>query len=89
VHGIAETARALRLDAKRLAKRVGEIAALVPTSAVEPAAFVELGGFEVSDARKGAVIELVGREGDRLRVEVVASAVDLVALARAFWSRRA
>ena len=39
-----------------------------------------------------AVLELVGREGDRVRVEIVGEAggeVDLVALARAFWSRSA
>ena len=38
-----------------------------------------------------AVLELVGGEGDRVRVEVVGDAggvVDLVALVRAFWGRR-
>ena len=56
---------------------------------VEPAGFVELGGLGFGEPRTVA-LELVGREGDRVRVEVVGgagSAVELVALARAFWSR--
>jgi hypothetical protein len=51
---------------------------------------VELGGLGLGEPRT-VVLELVGREGDRVRVEVVGdtgSAVELVALARAFWSRR-
>jgi hypothetical protein len=42
-----------------------------------------------SRATRRAVLELVGREGDRVRVELVgdASGVDLVVLARAFWGR--
>jgi hypothetical protein len=61
---------------------------------VEAAGFVELGGLELGVRRdpRTAVLELVGREGDRVRVEVAGDAggfVDLVALARAFWSRSA
>jgi hypothetical protein len=90
VSGVAETARALRLDATRLARLVGGGAEIAPRSIEEPTAFVELGGLTLGDPRRVAVVELVGREGDRVRVEVVGgagSAVDLVALARAFWSR--
>jgi hypothetical protein len=90
-NGVAETARALRLDPRRLAKLVEGPAESAPRSAIEPAGFVELGGLDWGaprEARK-AVIELVGREGGRMRVEMVGDAcvVDLVALARAFWSR--
>jgi hypothetical protein len=88
--GVAETARALRLDATRLAKLVGGGAEIAPRSIEEPTTFVELGGLPLGDPRRVAVVELVGREGDRVRVEVAGDAggaVDLVALARAFWSR--
>jgi hypothetical protein len=87
--GVAETARALRLDARKLARLAAGGAENVAPRVVERAGFVELGGFP-RDPRK-AVLELVGREGDRVRVEVVGDAgggVDLVALARAFWERR-
>lgn len=87
-NGVAETARALRLDPRKLARLVEGRAESVPRSAVEPAGFVELGGLRLGEPR--TVLELVGREGDRVRVEVVGGAggaVELVALARAFWSR--
>jgi hypothetical protein len=98
-HGVPETARTLRLDPRKLAKRVEEGVAIVPrgTSEIEQStAFVELGGLALGGLAlrepraKATVVELVGREGDRVRVEVVGdagSAVDLVALARAFWGR--
>jgi len=89
-NGVAETARALRLDPRKLAKLAEGRAESAPRSVVEPAGFVELGGLGLGEPRT-VVLELVGREGDRVRVEVVGgagSAVELVALARAFWSRR-
>jgi hypothetical protein len=92
VSGVAETARALRLDATRLAKLVGGGAEIAPRRVEQPPTFVEVGGLELGEPRRVAVVELVGREGDRVRVEVVGgagSAVDLVALARAFWGRSA
>jgi hypothetical protein len=84
-NGVAETARALRLNPTKLAK----LAEGAPRSVVEPVGFVELGSLGFREPRTVA-LELVGREGDRVRVEVVGgagSAVELVALARAFWSR--
>jgi hypothetical protein len=89
---VAETARALRLNPRKLAKLAEGRAESVPRSAVEPAAFVELGSLVLGEPRerRPVVLELVGREGDRVRVEVVGgagTAVELVALARAFWSR--
>jgi hypothetical protein len=52
--------------------------------------FVALDGLRLSACREpSAVLELVTRDGERVRVEVLgdASGVDLVGLARAFWSR--
>lgn len=90
-HGVAETARALRLDSRKLAKLAEGSAA---QSVVEAAGFVELGGLGLGERREPpkAVLELVGREGDRVRVEIVGDAggvVELVAFARAFWGRSA
>lgn len=90
-HGVTETARALRLDPRKLAKLAEDSAA---QSVVEAAGFVELGGLGLGERREPpkAVLELVGREGDRVRVEIVGDAggvVGLVALARAFWGRSA
>jgi hypothetical protein len=88
---VAEVAQALRLDPRKLATLVAGRAEHAPRSGVERAQFVELGGFDLGERREQgkAVLELVGREGDRVRVEVVGGVVDLVALARAFWSRSA
>lgn len=88
VHGVAQTARALRLDAKRLTTIVDQPTAAIAPTSVQPEAFVELGGFQLSRRGDEAVVEFVGRQGDRVRVEVAASAVDFAALAGAFWSRR-
>ena len=86
-NGVAKTARALRLDARKLAK-------LAEARAERAPAFVEIGAIGLSEPREArtTVLELVGREGDRVRVEIAGDAggvVDLVALARAFWSRGA
>jgi hypothetical protein len=84
VHGVAVTARALDLNAGRLAAMV-EQAEGVATTTVEPAAFVELGGLAFGER---GVVEFLGREGDCVRVPVGAKGVDIVALAAAFWGRR-
>jgi hypothetical protein len=91
-NGVAETARALRLDVGKLAKLVEGGVESAPRSVVEPAGFVALSGLGLGEPRdpRKAVLELVGREGDRVRVEVAGDAgavVELVALARAFWGR--
>ena len=90
-NGVAETARALRLNPRRLAELAEGRAESAPRSVVEPAGFVEL-DLRLGESRepRTVVLELEGREGDRVRVEVVGgagSAVELIALARAFWSR--
>jgi hypothetical protein len=95
VNGVAETARALRLDARRLAKlAIAEGGAESSSrSVVEPTEFVELGGVglvERHEPRK-TVLELKGREGDEVRVEIIGEGAveDLIALARSFWGRGA
>jgi len=90
--GVPEVARALRMDAGKLERLVeGGGAERAPRSGVEPADFVELGCLELGTARepRWTVLELVGHEGDRVRVEVGdGGGVDFVAIARAFWGRR-
>lgn len=87
MHGVADTARALRINPVRLAAVVAQSLALAPTN-LEPVAFVELGGLQIGDRGGAAVVEFLSREGDCVRVQVAAKAVDIVGLARAFWSRR-
>ena len=89
--GVPEVARALRLDAGKLARLVEGEMESAPRSGVEAADFVELGSLELGMARepRRTVLELVGHEGDRVRVEVGdGGGVDLVSIARAFWGRR-
>src|SRR6185437_10179377 len=78
--GVPEVARALRLDAGKLARLVEGGAESAPRSEVEPADFVELGGLELGTPRR-TVLEFVGHEGDRVRVEVGdGGGVDIVAI---------
>ena len=89
---VAETARALRLDPRKLAKLADGGAENASRSGAPPMGFVELGGLGLGERHepRKAVVELVGREGDHVRVEIVGDAggvVELVALARAFWGR--
>jgi hypothetical protein len=88
VHGVAETARALQLNEGRLAGMVEQAPVAIAPREVEPGAFVELGGLGVDVRDDTAVLEFARREGDCLRVQVAASAVDVVALASAFWGRQ-
>ena len=90
--GVPEVARALRLDARKLARQVEGETGSAPRSEVEPADFVALGCLELGTARepRRTVLELVGHEGDRVRIELGdGGGVDLVAVARAFWGRHA
>lgn len=88
VYGVADTARALRLDERRLARVVEQAPVALPPTILEPEAFVELGDLQLGTRADAAVVEFLGREGDCMRVQVAASAVDLVGLATAFWGRR-
>jgi hypothetical protein len=70
------------VDAKAAAS---ESATLVqPPASVE---FVELDSEAVC-ARRRTVVQLQGSDGERVQIEMSgASAADVVAVARAFWSR--
>ncbi|HVT60537.1 MAG TPA: hypothetical protein VHR45_19345 [Thermoanaerobaculia bacterium] len=83
--GVAATAQLLRLDRQRLARLV----AVEPeTRRDEVATFVELRLGEREGGGE-AVLELSGNDGELLRVVVKdARVLDVVGLARAFWSRR-
>ena len=87
VEGAGTTARALRLDRARLEARM----AMDRGAGEEREAS---GGFVELDAgRLGLspriVVRFHGRDGERLEVELSAgTAIDLAALAEAFWRRR-
>lgn len=90
--GVARTARELGVDRRRLARLVEPEPApsigLRVTEERASAAFVELDAQRVLGPVGQAVVHLEGRDGERVRIEVSgASAVDVVALASAFWSR--
>jgi hypothetical protein len=95
--GVAQTARALGVDRRRLerlaaaepspaasALRVAPPPSMAPAPSVD---FVQL-DTEAFCRRGHAVVQLESADGERVRVELSgASAVDIVALSRAFWSR--
>jgi hypothetical protein len=85
VEGVEATARGLRLDRARLAARM-------TTAGVAAGGEVEGGFVELDAGRLGqsprTVVRLEGRDGERLEVELGAgAAIDLAALAEAFWRR--
>jgi len=86
VEGAGTTARTLRLDRARLEARMAMEEA--------PAVGETSGGFVALDvAQLGlsprTVVRFCGRDGERLEVELSAgTALDLAALAEAFWHRR-
>lgn len=89
VEGVEATARALRLDRSRLAARMTAVGGAAGGQA---RADVEGGFVELDAGRLGlsprTVIRLEGRDGERLEIELGAgAAIDLAALAEAFWGR--
>jgi hypothetical protein len=91
IEGIAQTARALGVDRRRLERLAGSEAAPAASAlrvASPPSVeFVQL-DTEAFRPRGHAVVQLESADGERVRVELSgASAVDVVALSRAFWSR--
>lgn len=95
--GVAQTARALGVDRRRLERLVAAdpspaasaLRVALPLSAALPTSvdFVQLDA-EALCPRGHAVVQLEGADGERVRVELSgACAVDVVALSRAFWSR--
>jgi len=90
VEGVEATARALRLDRSRLAARMttAGVAADVEASGEVGGGFVELDAGRLGLSPR-TVVRLEGRDGERLEVELGAgAAIDLAALAEAFWRRR-
>jgi len=90
--GVQATARALRMDRARLAQRVersqARTVAVPERTALASTAFVEVDARSVL-ARGQVVVRLTGRDGERLEIELAGglSAVDLTAMAHAFWSQ--
>lgn len=83
--GLYATARALRFNYENLKRRARRAARQPKKHETE---FVAVRLPEVGTGLK-AVIALVGRDGEQVRIEVSGgSAMDMVALAQAFWSRR-
>lgn len=88
VEGVEATARALRLDAVRLARRLEGGARQVATGAQRaPLEYVELEASEVGVRQRASVVEVVSRGGERLRIEV-AGTVDVPGVVRAFADLR-
>lgn len=94
--GVYATARALRLNYVRLQKRVGSTKAtggalrkarVKHANETQPA-FIDLGTAALGSGHK-MVIELEGRSGERLRMDVTGgNSADVVGLAQMFWSLR-
>jgi hypothetical protein len=86
IEGVEVTARALRLDRARLAARLHSPAEASDDDAAA-GGFVEVDAAGLCVAGQ-ASIRLVGRDGERLEIALSPTdAVDIAALARAFWAR--
>ena len=92
VAGVETAAHALGLDRGRLAARVALAGARAPTIANDSRSFVEVDASRLcsSPPSPRTVLRFEGGDGERLEVEFGdGSALDIVGLASAFWSRRA
>jgi hypothetical protein len=101
VDGVAATARALRLDRHRLQARMRDEGQEVKRNGRRPrrtrrrrvsaeagGGFVEIAASALGAATGQTVLRFEGNDGEQLHVEVSGSSgVDVVAIARAFWSR--
>ena len=92
VDGVWATSKALRFNYCDLQERLASSPKAVGRRAsIEPRAteFVEIPASAIAtrcvDAK--VVVELIGPRNDRLRIEADPRALDVLALARAFWSR--
>jgi hypothetical protein len=86
VEGAGTTARALRLDRSRLEARMAM--ARGPEVCQASGGFVELDAGRLGLSPR-TIVRFHGRDGERLEVELGAgAAIDLAALADAFWRRR-
>jgi len=86
VAGLWATARALRLNYDRLKSRVVVKAGKGRVAGRQESGFVDLGMGQLCGGQ--TVLEMMGRGGERMRIEVTGvSTVDVVGLTRTFWSR--
>jgi hypothetical protein len=96
VAGVQVTARVLGIDRERLARRVQvvqkrssggySVVALPARGALANTGFVEVDAQRVF-ARGKTVVRLTSPDGEHLAIEVEGGALDVVAVARAFWER--
>jgi len=93
VAGVHATARALGVDRERLARRVGArssagsaVVTVGAQSALASSAFVEVDAQRVFTRGK-TLVRLTSRDGEQLEIEVEGGAMDVPAMARAFWER--
>lgn len=91
IEGIAQTARALGVDRRRLERLAGPepapAASALRVASAPSVDFVQLDA-EAFGPRGHAVVQLESADGERVRVELSgACALDVVGLSRAFWSR--
>ena len=90
VEGVHATAKRLRFNYQSLKDRLdrGKHEASGETKAeMTPFVEVEIPALGSTNRDGKTVVELVGRRGERMRIDVTgASTVDVVGLAQAFWS---
>lgn len=87
VVGLWETARALGFNYERLKARLARAEGKQRVEGRQESGFVELGMGQLCGSR--TVVELLGRGGERMRIEVTGtSTLDVVGLSDAFWSRQ-
>ena len=87
VAGLDATARALRLNYERLKARVTRVEGKQRVEGRRESGFVKVGMGQLCGGK--TAIELVGRGGERMRIDVTgASTVDVVGLSQTFWSRQ-
>lgn len=87
IEGVEVTVRALRLDRLRLEARIAKARSEI-VDKTGSSAFVELDARQLGLSSR-TIVRLEGRDGERLEVELgPGTAIDIAALAEAFWGRR-
>jgi hypothetical protein len=86
VEGVYATSQALRFNYKHLKDRLSRAEGKGRADGNGKSAFVALEMGQLCGGGK-TVVELVGRGGEQMRIEVTGP-VDLLGLSQAFWSRR-
>ncbi len=92
VEGVHATAKALRFNDRNLRARLDRATPKPEGSGakkaeITPFVEVEMPSLGSPDRDGKTIVELVGRRGERMRIDVTGtSTVDVVGLAQAFWS---